>query len=298
MKKLTTIISVLFITLSSIQNSFAQEVCMVTADFQTGENYMVVWEKPAILTGLDSVFIYRIQGLGTVYTKIGAVDINAPSFFTDYNSNTILYAKYAISYLNSSGIETPKSLWHQGVVLDYLNGGDLVWTKYKKENQVDESYIYGYECLSDQTGFGAYSSMGFFSNTQTAWFDQTASSNTGFQYYIETSLPNCNITKANINTSRSNIKQQNPNSVTGINENSIPIISISPNPTEQFIHAELEETLIGGIYSINDVSGKIYFKGEITSKEITLDLKDLVKGTYFMNFDKNGTVITKVFIKN
>lgn len=302
MKKFTTIKIAISLALISFQNVQAQEVCLVSADYLDGEKYMVVWEKPLDLTGLDSVFIYRKKGNESVFTKVGAQDINALSYFKDLTSNTMDTTKYAITFLDDLGNESALSPWHQGVVLDYFtsgSGGEVFWTKYKKQNQTDESYIYGYECMMDQSNLGAYTSMGYFMNYQTNWFDQAAAFNPLTTYYIETHLPSCYMSKANINTSRSNIKKQNSNAETGINEIGISSgISISPNPASQVLNITFDEKLLGGLYSINDASGKVLFNGSVTSKTLTIDLGEIQNGTYFINLDKNGTVITKIFMKN
>ena len=61
--------------------TYAQDVCMVTADFQTGEHYMVIYNKPADITGIDSVIIYRRQGQETVFSRIGSQSINELSYY-------------------------------------------------------------------------------------------------------------------------------------------------------------------------------------------------------------------------
>lgn len=299
MKKFTTIYGLLFFVLISFQNLQAQEVCLVTADYQDGEHYIVIWEKPVDLTGLDSVFIYRKTGTDTGLFKIGSKDINELSMYKDMTSNTMDSAKYAITFLTEFGAESPLSPWHQGVVLDYATGGELIWTKYKKQGQVDESYIYGYECMRDQSELGAYSSMGYFMNYQTNWIDQAASFNPLSTYYIETHLPSCYMSKANINTSRSNIKKQFSNDEAGIDEKEVSFpISISPNPTDNFLHATLNEKLIGANYTLNDASGKILFTGTVTSKTLSINLNEVQSGTYFIHIDSKGSVISKVFMKN
>lgn len=299
MKKFTIKSGLLFSFLIGAQHIQAQEVCLVSSDYLDGERYIVVWEKPADLTGLDSVFIYRRAGIETVFTKVGAQDINDSSYFKDMTSNTIDTTKYAISFLTNAGIESTLSAWHQGVVLDYLSGGDLVWTKYKKQNQLDESYISSYEIMVDQTALGAYTSMEIFLNSITDWVDQAAAINPLSTYYIETNLPTCNVTKANINTSRSNIKKQFSNSEVGINGiNKEIIIHLSPNPSSKLINVTLDDSFIGADYSIHDASGKVLFNGNVKTTTFSIEIEEIQNGTYFINFDNKGNVVTKIFMKN
>lgn len=299
MKNSTTIKSLLFLVFISIQNIYAQEVCLVSADFQSGEHYLVIWEKPADLTGLDSVFIYRKKTPDLTLIKIASQSIHDLSMYKDLTSNTMDTTKYAISFLSTLGVETPLSNWHQGVVLDYINDGELQWTKYKKQGQIDESYIYSYECMRDQTSIGAYSSMGVFSNLQTNWFDSNAPAYPNSTYYIETTLPVCNMTKANINTSRSNIKKQYSNEEAGINLKEKPSqITISPNPCDQILNATFGEKFVGAMYSVSDANGKIIKYGTVSSINLTIDVSEIEQGTYFLNLEMHGSIVTKIFMKN
>ena len=85
------------VTLNSLQLN-SQQICMVTADYQDGEDYIVMWEEignPSI----DSIFIYRKAGTETVFSKVGATKYTdvAPTFFVDSDVNTMDTTKYAIS---------------------------------------------------------------------------------------------------------------------------------------------------------------------------------------------------------
>mgnify|MGYP003655792377 CR=1 FL=1 len=248
MKNTSTKFLLLAMFAFSSLNMNAQTICMVSADFQTGENYMVIWEEftAAEVSLLDSIFIFRQERLETVYTKVGAVDVTptSPTYFVDDNANTMLTTKYRISYLYNSGIESNQSLWHQGVVMDYddsIGLGVLTWTKYKKENQPDESYIYGYECRMDESGIGMFESMSTMMNYEVQWTDQAFDLHPSAEYELLVSLPTCNVlTKSNINTSRSNIKNQQSNASilneeAGINKLQATNYSISPNPASDII---------------------------------------------------------------
>lgn len=292
--------------LASIFNTFnanSQEVCLVSSDFQNGEHYMVVWEKPPITSGIDSVFIYRELPTESAFVKIGAQGMNDLSFYTDLTSNTMDSARYAISYLYNTGLETPRSLWHQSVVLDYsplgTTQGTLIWSKYKKENQTNDLYVMSYNCMMDQTGLGAFVSMGFFMNYDYFWLDQSFTAHPEAQYYIETTLPTCNITKANINTSRSNIKRQAPNSEATVEEQLFQLnIAISPNPADEVLQVSLNENLMNAQILITDATGKIAYNSKVNSTEMAINIAKFNKGIYFMNVDINGRVISKSFMKN
>jgi len=282
--------------------TFAQDVCMVTADFQTGEHYMVIYNKPADLTGIDSVIIYRRQGLETVFSRIGSQSINELSYYVDYTSNTLDSTKYAIKLKDQTGGLSPLSFYHQGVVLDYsplgYTEGTLAWTKYRKEDQTSESYQ-DFNCMMDQTGLGAYVSMGYFMWYQNTWYDANYIGHPNAQYYIETTLPSCDITKANINTSRSNIKKQYPNSEAGIKGNgSIITLQISPNPVESTLNILIDAQLIGAKLSIVNSAGKTMYSTSVQSTDMAIDINEMAKGSYFLTVETSSKVFSQVFMKN
>ncbi|MEY3237976.1 MAG: hypothetical protein RI883_2077 [Bacteroidota bacterium] len=303
MKNICIIPSAILLLIISPFVAKSQNVCLVSSDFQNGEHYMVVWEKPLIITGIDSVFIYRELPSETMFTKIGAQHMSELSFFTDMSSNTIDSARYAITFLYNTGLETARSPWHQGVVLDYsplgTTAGTLKWSKYKIENQTNEDYILSYNCMMDETGFGAFTSMGYFMNYQISWGDQTYNLHPLAQYYIETSLPTCNITKANINTSRSNIKKQASNAEASVEEQLFQLnIGISPNPADEELQISFDQNLLNAQMIITDASGKIIYKNSVSSTEMNINISNFQKGIYFISVNKNSAMISKTFMKN
>jgi hypothetical protein len=281
----------------------AQSICMVTADFELAESYIVVWEKPLDISGIDSVLIYRKQGNESDFTRIGARSMQDDySFFTDVNANTIVNTWYRISYLDSDGNESDLSPWHRPVVMDYL-AGLLVWTEYEKEDQLDETWINGYACMRDETGLGLFGTMGYWEtaagNTQTEWFDQEAASFNNYYYQMIVDLPSCDISRANINTSRSNIKRQSPNSEANINElEQLIAFTISPNPTTDQLTIVADKMLIGSDYKVSSSNGQLVAMGTLTNEVSTINLNHLTKGNYFFHIHNNGKNFSRLFIKN
>lgn len=295
MKTLFSLFTALFL-LFSIQG---QEICIVSADYIDGENYIVAWSKPVNPALYDSVYIYRKKGQESTFSKVGSQSMSALSVYKDLTSNTLEITKYRISFLDLLGNESVLSPWHQGVILDYIDG-TLIWTDYIKENQVDESYITSYECVRDQTGLGAFTSMGIWSPTgPTSWFDQEAIGNNTSTYYVEVVLPSCYVSKANINTSRSNIKKQFPNSEAGINDlNSIINIQITPNPIESVLNIQFDAKLSGSTFMIFDSQGKEMLQGYLSGSNMTIDMNEFAKGTYYLKVETANTALSKMFVKN
>ncbi len=309
MKKFNNILVVSFF-LSGIFsfNLFGQEICMVTADFDDAKKFVVIWEKPAVTTGIDSVIIYRKKGAETVFTRIGARSMQDDfSFFVDEGSSTITESWYRIAYLSTTGIESAPSPWHSPVILDFLDGL-LVWTLYEKEDQLDPSWVSGYECLRDETGLGVYTSMGYWwtstGGAQTEWLDSEAASQQNFVYQMQMDLPACDITKSNINTSRSNIKgmmsnEEEEEAQAGIGSvYSNMNFALSPNPAQENIRIELDEQLVGSDFMITNSTGKIMNRGQLLLHEQLLDIDQLESGVYFFTIRFEGKNFSRTFIKN
>ena len=188
------------------------------------------------------------------------------------------------------------------MVLNFLQDGSgkIDWTKYRKEDQIDESYIFSCEYFIDESGIGAYQSFGTVMNYDTMAFDTQFDTHPNSKYYVVASLPTCVIqTKANINTSRSNIKQQFSNQSAGISSISSTDFSfeLSPNPASEFITITFGKSSKVKL-TISDINGKIVKNSSVIGDFYTISIEDLTKGTYFVNIEENGTVSTKKFVKN
>lgn len=284
-------------------HSHSQEICMVSADFTNGEDYIVFWEQPADISNLDSVIIYRQQGQETVFTRVGAVEVGPtlPTKFTDSNANTMDTTKYSIAFKTTVGVELPMSPWHQAVVYDYSGQGNgiWIWTAYKKEGQVDPSYITEYRCMLQMPG-APYVNIGSMSNTTLSWTDANWASHTDGFYVIETELPTCTINeKANINTSRSNIKQQITNAEAGINESSLKgtMFTFANNPVQSDLLVEFEQEMQQAKVWVSSVNGQQVSRITVTGKSVQLNVSDLSQGVYLFNVEVNGVITTKRFVK-
>lgn len=276
---------------------------MVSADFVDAENYIVFWEQPADISNLDSVIVYRKQGLESVFTRIGAVAVGPtiPTKYTDLNANTMDTTKYSIAFKNNLNIEGPMSPWHQAVVYDYSSQGQgiWIWTPYKKENQLNVDYITEYRCMLQMPG-DSFTNIGSMSNTTTSWTDANWTSHTDGMYVIETELPTCSyIEKANINTSRSNIKQQFTNAEAGISEPSLLGVAyhILSNPVQDELIVKFETDLKNAVIWISSSNGSQFQKSQVNGNEFKTDISNFSQGFYFLNVEVNGVITSKRFIK-
>ncbi|MES2798732.1 MAG: T9SS type A sorting domain-containing protein [Bacteroidota bacterium] len=308
-----------FLSLSLYSTS--QEICLVTADFNEATKYQVMWERPADANLYDSVFIYRKRPFYDLfYAKIGSVAMEADStVITDMSSNTIVKSQYKIAFLKLDGTLTPRSEWHQPMVLNY-SGGTLFWTLYAKENQVDETWVASYSAYREDFFGNTFSTFLGTWATQASgsidyYFDSQATTFPTARYQIEAEVGDCEISyeRVNIHTSRSNIKQQFPNEdstvvindeVTedpelsaGIEEQEINFF-ISPNPLNSFMNILVHPTMLGDEYIICDAAGKIVYRSRVEGIQSSIDTRELQKGTYFFTLKSNELLLSKVFIKN
>ena len=80
-------------------------------------------------------------------------------------------------------------------------------------------------------------------------------------------------------------------------ENHIPSnISISPNPTYDYIKVSIPEQFTGVSYDLSDQCGKTVFKGNLSETTNTIDLTNLAKGIYF--FSVEGMAAVERVVKN
>jgi len=113
--------------------SGAPEICIVGIDEQTGK-YRIIWERSTY--GKAKLFrIFRESNQADVYLEIGTVDTSEISFFVDsLSAPDVLSHRYKISYLDSCGLESEISPYHQTMHLVAnigINGEvNLSWSEY------------------------------------------------------------------------------------------------------------------------------------------------------------------------
>jgi len=274
----------------------AQEICLVTADYQTGEDCLILWEQFPDLTGLDSVLVYRADAT-TPFTFIGGekIGVSEPTIYRDTTADTKAMAKYVIYVKDSAGGITGPSLYHQPISIDYDVDGIFTIVPYEKEGGA----MYYYSAFKDPTGLGFYQYLSTSVNYTTYTFDdQTFAQDPNANYYLETYVDECTIqTKADINTSRSNIKQQVSTASLGVYSKEKPLVfTVSPNPTSDELLIQLDEVANATIW-VSNLVGDVYFRSSIHSSSAKLDVDELAAGVYFLNIKSNDIVSSQKFVK-
>ncbi|MDZ4846748.1 MAG: T9SS type A sorting domain-containing protein [Chitinophagales bacterium] len=217
-------------------------ICLVTVDTASTHN-ILIWEKPADKSLIDSFFIYR-ETTTNVYTKIGAVHRDSLSAFHDYAADpNVTSYRYKISLLDICGVESALSDFHHTIHLQNLGNGNFQWTFYDIENApnpVTEFNIY-----RDNQGNGNYAQIGLVPGTNATFTDINFSSFPNSIYVVDVNWSrSCTPQRGPVNTTRSNIRRvnridtiQEPPDTTGVSIQ--PLLQESfrvyPNPAEDVI---------------------------------------------------------------
>lgn len=299
MMKRMNVFSIALSLIGVAYSSTAQEICMVSADYINSENYIVFWEASTVAPEADSVIIYRKTTSDVDFVRVGSVKTGAATYFVDENVDTKFATKYVIAFKDATGGLSAFSLWHQPFVFDYAGNGNFSNIPYLRQ---DQQIPILYNIMVDETGLGFFTQAGELSTTDvTDWFDDMYIDRPEAYYMVEVIHETCSIdTKADINTSRSNIKQQVATAALEISEIQKEIIEfdIFPNPVENNeLSFKLKQNMQNADYWITDATGRIILKDRIQSPTTTLNISNFSKGFYTITIHSNGSVTTKNWVK-
>lgn len=285
----------------------SQSICIVTVDSTSTKNFLI-WEKPAS-TSIDSFFVYR-ENTG-IYTKIGAVDYNAVSEFTDntngVNPKTSAY-KYKVSSVDACGNESYLSEYHRTIHLQVSPaspfGYNLNWNDY-------EGFpVTKYRIMRDTLGTGVYhaaDSTGFGTITWTDIKNYQITDTIG--YYIEitypgggsciSSLKNPDLMGANLNYSKSNINKIADTTLTGIigiNDNYL--VSVYPNPSIGLFTLDMKQLTGSGELSVFNMLGETVMALQVSDKDekLRVNMNGYSKGVYQVQVKRGNSIVNKKVI--
>ncbi len=122
------------------QNVFQnEEICMLTIDVATGKN-MAVWEKTPN-KGTVGYIVYKEGNQIGQYDSIGYVPFDSVTVWVDHTSLPEQQQDlYKISSIDICGNESPRSLYHKPLFLQFTNG-QLEWQEYEIEDGSDIGFI-------------------------------------------------------------------------------------------------------------------------------------------------------------
>jgi hypothetical protein len=258
-----------------------EQICLTTIDPQIKKNVIVI--EKTLNVGSDSIYIYRKGSPNDTFTRIGALDIDSISTFTDESSNPYsqIY-EYSISVKDSCGNESEQSGIHRTMLLLYTIGINneviLYWNPY-------EGYAYqDFEIYRSNQG-GAFMLIAKIPFTTYTFTDNTPPSGINvYQVRILKETP-CLPTKATFAYSYSNTIQTGTD---GINEDQHQQFVIFPNPANDKLTIKTNRELINETYTISDPTGRIVISGKLTSEISNLDISGLSPGSYILVFGEKN----------
>ncbi len=283
----------------------ASSICYVTVDTASKYNE-VLWDKTGVDTNLvDSFRVYRYGISG--YQYIGHVSIHNFTQFIDSTSqpNTVSYT-YKISSVDTSTLLSQlTTISHQTILLQASVVGvgnvvNLSWNPY-----IGDSVSY-YVILRDSLGNGNWQRLDSVPNNIYAYTDNHPPISPNVRYIINTvwnlaCVPYSNapivrheLMSTNKVTSRSNRKEL---AITGVPTiNSIPSLSIYPNPSKDIVTINLSQPETG-IVTLNDVLGQTIYTDRLTDNEkAQINLSGVRSGVYFLKLTLNngGEIVRKI----
>ncbi len=273
-----------------------QKLCVVTTDSSFANHNIVIWEKEYEEV-FDSIFIYREITLNN-YQKIGAVHYDSLSMYEDFgaNPNTTSY-KYKLSVVDKCGVEdTILSSYHNSIHLQYFGLGNFQWTYYEIEGMPNQ--VSSYNFYRDDNATGNFQLLNIIPGGNHTYTDVNYSAFPNALYRVDLvwiGAHECNPTRSEGSTSRSNIKGQVE---IGINENTLAnAVSVFPNPTTHYITVQVPSQLIGSKMILTDALGKTIKTSMIQSQNDQLDLTTFQEGIYFLTIVNGTGNITRKLLK-
>jgi hypothetical protein len=230
-----------------------------TTDFDPGPS---VFNLTA--TNINDIFISKLDSAGNfVWAKsMGGLNFDeGKSIFVDVAGNiytTGLFGKTADFDPGPSVFNlTAAGIWDVFITkLD--SSGNLVWTKGMGSTLNDN----GLSIIVDP--FNNIYTTGFFQGTVD--FDPDSST------YNLTSDGDYDI-----------FIHKMSQTATGINEEAFNQVKIFPNPTKDELNIQVENTVIGSIYQLTDITGRPIARGIITEEKSRISLQGLSSGTYLLS---------------
>lgn len=266
-----------------LNNSFipAPAICLLTVDSASTHN-IIIWEKqPTNL--IDSFNIYR-EATNNVYTKIASVPYDSLSEYHDYNANpnTTSY-RYKLSTVDTCGVESALSVFHNTIHLQYLGMGNFQWTFYQIQPGINP--VISFNVYRDNFNNGNFSQIGFVSGSNATFTDVSYSSFPDANYVVDVNWGiSCTPSRA-VNTTRSNKRPLKENLWLSVADVSNPGISISPNPVKgRFTVKHGDDFVITKATLCNAIGQKVFTENHPSPKP-EFNVEGLPAGVYFLRLE-------------
>lgn len=272
----TTLLFVLVFT-TFIKAQSNPEICMVTVDGNSTEN-IIFWDK----TNHGDAAYYIIYREDQTQNWIALDSIHKDSL-SEYHDATALVNvrahKYKISLVDTFGVESALSPFHRTVFCDEPTQGTFAWNWYEIEGQSNQStdWVMLREDVAGATGWMAVDTV---PGSDVQFFDAAFSSFPLGQWRVRNLWGlSCTSTRAGVNTSRSNVRNQTM-TPSAIHEMYVHDFTVYPNPADEILR-------VTGVYynepfQIYDMTGKIVLQGKLTGVDPQFYVSDITTGLYLV----------------
>ena len=276
----------------------ATPICLVTVDTTSLYN-QVIWDKPTT-TAIDSFKIYR-ETMTNVFSYLNSVAYDSLSIYNDFAANpNVTSYKYKISAIDTCGNETLLSNYHNTIHLQYLGAGNLQWTVYSIENELNP--VLYYMVLRDDNSSGNFLPI---SSTipggNSSFTDINFSSYPNAAYRVDvvwnrTCVP-AKLTSTSISISRSNVKNvQAPTNVSPVDLSKF--VSVYPNPTSNSINIRINTSFItNAIIELYDATGKLIVQQKVSNEYSFININYLANGIYTVRVITDNEQTIKRIVK-
>jgi hypothetical protein len=264
---------------------------MVTLDSVSGKNVIII--EKTLNVGTDSLHIYRLDNLSSLYKLIGSLGINDPSIFTDNDAIPAQQSyQYKISVKDTCGKESGLSAMHRTILLQANTGinheVNLFWNPYEG---FDYSNFRIYRKNITRDGFMLIANV---PNTTYAFTDLTPPSGTNlYQVRVSKESP-CIPTRTSFSQVNSNVISSTN---IGIAENQGIKFSIYPNPATDILTIQTSGIPAQSQLSISNLNGQELIEHQITGNKTLINISILPAGVYFVRLRNDKTVETGKFVK-
>jgi hypothetical protein len=267
----------------------AQNICKVSTDPVINHNF-IYWDKDTSFHGN-----YKIQeetSVAGVYTTIATIPSTDTSVYEDVVSNPMIQSfKYRIETADTCGdslFSAPHSTIHLLTTVSFTGDPQLDWNAYLGFSY---STYYIYRGTSAST-LSLYDSI---SASFTTYTDINPIA--GTNYYALSVFPPtpCQPSHSMASPSFSNVSSI---VATGINENSLPGFSISPNPAGNELDLKCSFDYSSVAVELFDMAGrKLIAESTQHSFNMRLDLTDISNGIYVVKIStEKGIAEHKIII--
>lgn len=289
-----------FIQLSTVRAQVPEvDICLVTVDTSSTHN-IIVWEKP-ITQEIDSFLVYRMYA-DSMYYHVGSVHYDSLSIFHDYdaaaNPNTDAH-RYKMSTLDTAGVESALSDYHQTMHLTVTTAGDMLWSWYKIEGSANP--VSFFNCYRDDDGTGDFQVINVLAGNEQTWVDNDIALYPSARYVIDVDWSiSCSASRENVNTTRSNLDERV--APAGINEALVEAVQVYPNPSNGPISVQIPAELRATGYVLWSELGAVSYSQSLTQylsgDRILVYIPSLASGMYLLEVvTEVGSITKKVIVR-